>query len=394
MRYLSRQAPAEGYKLPHKADPSFFEKKRDWSKRKDLILGYYLKPYLAKVAMLGRPILIVDGFAGPGKYGDGQPGSPLIICSQIQASIAQARVPTSVLCIEEDNDLYQQLASRLAEFAFATARHNSFLDALPDVEERARTHTVFLYVDPYAIEGLRWEAMDRIFRHLKDSRASVEVLLNFSAGKFARRGLAALTLYPAALRDDADASDDAGTTDPPSIKRLNEVVDGDWWQAILQSNVDFAHKVRAIDQEFCRKLSTRFQEVCSHPVKASWTDQIPKYSLIFGSRSPDALILMNEAMIKSRDLLAESAIPEAGTLFETRPTELVPDRSLLPDLVLENARERVTRREVIVGVVRQAFCTFSESEIRRAVEALLKAGRLKSSTGKTRINDTVVVWRA
>jgi three-Cys-motif partner protein len=378
--------------VPHKADPSFFEKKRDWSKRKDLILAYYLKPYLAKVGKLRRPILIVDGFAGPGRYGDGTTGSPLIICSAVQAALSYARVPISVLCVEEDDDLHQQLAALLSQFPFAATRHTAFLEALPEVERLAQTHTVFLYVDPYAIEGLQWEAMDRIFRHVQDSKSSVEVLLNFSAGNFARRGLAALQLQHASVDDDVDSSDGESTFEEPSILKLNEVAGGDWWQEILRRNDSFAKRTDAIANEFCRLLSTRFREVCSHPVRAKFDDQVPKYSLVFGSRSSDALILMNDAMIKSRNILAESAKPESGTLFETRPTELVPDPSILPNLILQKARERKKRRDLIVEVIRQQFCAFSESEIRQAVHALLKEGKLKSSTGQTRINDSVEIW--
>ena len=43
----------KGRNVGHKADKTFFEKKRHWSKRKDKILGYYLTPYLAKVSKLG-----------------------------------------------------------------------------------------------------------------------------------------------------------------------------------------------------------------------------------------------------------------------------------------------------------------------------------------------------
>lgn len=378
--------------MPHKADPTFFNKKRDWSRRKDLILAYYLKPYLAKVGMLRRPILIVDGFAGPGKYGDGSTGSPHIICSAVEAALVSARVLISVLCIEEDNELYQQLAGLVGQFPFATARHGTFLDALSEVESKAPTHTIFLYIDPYAIEGLQWEAMDRVFRHISDSKSSVEVLLNFSAFNLARRGLAALHLRRANLGDDTDSLESAGTMEEPSIKKLNEVVGGEWWQPILRNEMDFPSQVNAIANEFCQKLSTRFREVCAHAVKAKWTDRVPKYSLVFGSRSADALILMNEAMIKSRDIVAESAKPEEGILFETRPKELVPDLSILPGLILQNSRQRKTRRNLTIEIVRQAFCAFSESEIRRAVHELLKEGKLKSSTGQTRINDSVEIW--
>ena len=62
----------------------FFENKRPWSRYKDLILDYYLKPYLAKVARLGPPIAIVDCFAGAGKFGGEEPGSPLIIGKRLE----------------------------------------------------------------------------------------------------------------------------------------------------------------------------------------------------------------------------------------------------------------------------------------------------------------------
>jgi three-Cys-motif partner protein len=58
----------------------FFKGKRPWSKIKDRILNSYMSPYMAKVNQRGQPILVLDAFAGPGRFDDGQPGSPLIIC--------------------------------------------------------------------------------------------------------------------------------------------------------------------------------------------------------------------------------------------------------------------------------------------------------------------------
>ena len=62
----------------------FFKRKRDWSKYKDLILDYYLGPYLQIVKQIRKPILVVDCFAGPGRFDDGQSGSPLIIAKHLQ----------------------------------------------------------------------------------------------------------------------------------------------------------------------------------------------------------------------------------------------------------------------------------------------------------------------
>jgi three-Cys-motif partner protein len=374
--------------LPHKADRSFFDRKKPWSKRKDLILSNYLKPYLAKVSKLGRPITVVDGFAGAGRYVDGEPGSPVIIGGLIEEANARGGVPIRMVCTEDDDELFDRLKNAIDRFPFAEARHGTFLQQLAAVEQLGADHTLFLYVDPYAIEGLEWDLMDRVFMQVQANR-SVEVLLNFSAVSFVRRALAALSLAtPAGQEEIAD-----GSAELPSIQRLNAAVGGDWWHQIVASHVDFAEKVQAVADGFCDRLRTRFSEVCQHAIRAEARDQVPKYTLVFGSRHVDALILMNDATIKSRDVLAEAEKPTVPTLFETRPTELVPDISRLPSLILDAATQRMPRKQLVVGVIRRNFCTFQESQIKKAIEELIKGGRLTSSTGKHRINDLVEVWR-
>ena len=67
---------------------NFFEKKREWSKIKDKIVAYYLKPYAAKILQNQKPLKIIDCFAGKGKFDDGEKGSPLIIADTIQEIIS------------------------------------------------------------------------------------------------------------------------------------------------------------------------------------------------------------------------------------------------------------------------------------------------------------------
>jgi len=69
----------------------FFRTKRSWSKVKDKIVSDYVDCYLKTVHNLQRPILIVDGFAGPGRFGDDTDSSPLIICNAI-SKLSKGRV--------------------------------------------------------------------------------------------------------------------------------------------------------------------------------------------------------------------------------------------------------------------------------------------------------------
>ena len=62
----------------------FFASKKPWSPYKDMVLAYYLKPYLAKVCTLRKPVVVVDCFAGAGRFADGSEGSPLIIAKALK----------------------------------------------------------------------------------------------------------------------------------------------------------------------------------------------------------------------------------------------------------------------------------------------------------------------
>ena len=66
------------------ASNDFFEKKKDWSLLKDQIIGNYLKPYIAKILSTRKPLVIVDCFAGKGKFSDETFGSPLVIAEHIK----------------------------------------------------------------------------------------------------------------------------------------------------------------------------------------------------------------------------------------------------------------------------------------------------------------------
>ncbi|MHC4556400.1 MAG: three-Cys-motif partner protein TcmP [Planctomycetota bacterium] len=381
--------------MGHKADKSFFDEKRHWSKRKDKILECYLPPYLSKIATQGHPVLIVDAFAGPGKFGDGEPGSPLIICQNVKKALSRGlSVPVSALCIEDDRELFSLLSRLIGKFPFAEARHGKFGDYIQQIQEKAKDHSVFLYVDPFTVEGLDWARMDCVYQHLSISHMSIEILMNFNARSFVRRGLAALKLaIPESNPEIEDTEEiDAPLVTPPSIERLNRVAGGDWWQNILDSSSSFPEKVQNMTNGVCERLRERFREVCQHAVEALPHHGVPKYYLIFGSRHPDALKLMNDEMVKSLRTLADLAKPKDPTLFEMRSTELVPDIEKLPLIILRHASQPTQRGLVILAVIREYFCQFSVKQIRGCIERMLKEGKLKSETGKIRINDKVKIF--
>lgn len=373
--------------MPHKADKSFFKAKRPWSEKKDLVLGYYLKPYLAKVKSLKKPICIIDGFAGRGEFEDNKPGSPLIICLAIaEANRGGFARGTSALFIEKDEELFAFLSSRLQSFGFSSIVNGRFLDQVAMLKETAKSHSVFLYLDPYTVEGLEWQAIDEILRFVEAGR-SIELLLNFNVDSLARRGLAALSRTQPPQDEDLPEPDwEPEAT--PELQNLDRIVGGDWWKDILSGPQAYPELVKCLTREFCQRLRARFAEVCFYEVRERWNHKVPKYVLVF--RHADALELMNEAMGTARSHFAsESAVP--GTLFETRPESVVSDIAKLPGLILAEASQPMSRKDLRLRVIRRHFCMWTVSEINRAITGLIGDGRLNSSTGRSRVNDDVVL---
>lgn len=378
--------------MGHRAGREFFDQKREWSERKDRVLTEYLPPYVQKVAhQLGEPVLIVDGFAGPGKYKDGKVGSPLLIRGILETAMQRPGVRAEAIFVERDPVLYEALEAEVRGCPWIQTRRGLFADQVGEIEKLTATRSVFLYLDPYTVDGLKWEPLDRLFKKVQSGR-SVEILLNFNAESFVRRGLAALRLaIPDASDDDPDLDVPSGE-DAPSIAPLDAMVGGDWWRPILESDRNYFDMIRSVIEGFAQALGTRFAHVCAHNIYAGAYDRKPKYALVFGSRHPVALLLMNDAMVEAREMLAERSDPTTTRLFEDRPEEIVPDRTRLTRLVLKSAAHAQPRKGVIEAVVRAWIGGWRQKEIRMEIEALLRLGRLRSATRKHRINDETTIW--
>lgn len=379
--------------MSHKADRSFFEEKRPWSRRKDQVLGFYLTPYIPKIVQLKRPILIVDGFAGPGAFGDGEPGSPLIILKALREAKCAIPSGSRALFVEANDQSAHELRERVASESYAEVRHSTFEDVVPELMERCPNCSTLLYLDPFTVKGLAWASLQSVFELVRRHR-SVEVLLNFNVLSAVRWACAAIGRTDT-LAEMADSEPGQPLESPSAMSAgLTRALGGDWWQEMTERGISGEELCRSFTQRFCGELQQVFKEVCWHEVRESWSHKIPKYVLVFASRNRDALELMNDAMAGSREIEAEQAVdPAQGSLFETRPKRLVSTESELLEDVLECARIRQTRDDLIRAVMRRHFCMFKKAQIRGVIEQCLKNGSIVSATGKSTVNKDVVVWR-
>jgi len=128
---------------------------------KHLILRKYLQAWLPILTAWNGRVVVLDGFAGPGEYADGQPGSPLIAIDTF-LNHASARVRSKEVVfffIEQDQGRCDHLKRVLATRRLpATARPQVFCGpfsetlsgVLAQIEEHSlRLAPTFAFIDPF-----------------------------------------------------------------------------------------------------------------------------------------------------------------------------------------------------------------------------------------------------
>lgn len=372
-------------------DSTFFDSKRPWSRYKDFLLKSYLEPYIPKVARLNKPIVIVDCFAGMGRFKNGEEGSPLIIADAIQRW-RRDDIPISGEFIEADPENFVSLENSLTEFRdFCTPRHGTFDETLSELERQARRNTVFLYVDPYSVKGLHFERMKKVYDQISQSSSSVEVLMNFNVPIFMRWALAALKRLNEI--PDSGVIEEMGDDLNESVEKkvLSEIAGGDYWISIASNDsLSFADKISGFLAEYTQRMCESFKYVCTFSVKEKYHHQIPKYILIFATRHPDGCLLMNDFMCKARQNFVESHFSK-DRLFDTTPEEEIVESSELRAGIndaFSHLQLPVTRPHVRLQLLLNGFfARVTQSQINAEITLMLKERLLYSATGKTRIND-------
>ncbi len=374
---------------------AFFKEKRPWSKYKDFILDCYLTPYIAKVKNLKRPILIIDCCAGPGNFEDGTEGSPMIIAKHIVESLSNG-IEIKGLFLEKKKKYFKSLENLMQPYnAFIKVQQTDFTSYLAKIAEMAQSHTVFLYVDPYGITELIFDELSKIYEQINKSGASVEVLMNFNSPGFVRCGLVALEMESALIDSElSDEFDDESLSDIQGLtpQQMDEIAGGDYWRVIVAaSNLSFSEKEQKIGELYANQMNKYYPITVDYPIKAKYHHKKPKYRLIYGTRHPDGIFLMNDIMYDARERFLKSEFAD-GKLFDTRPIEEQKDMIVFTKKLYEivSNKEPIARKSVKLIAMKDFFFRYKTGDYSKAIASLLKGFeglKLYSKSGRTRIND-------
>jgi len=369
-------------------DKAFFADKRPWSKIKDRVLGSYMPPYLRKVQKLGQRILLIDCFAGPGKFYDGSPGSPLIMC---QKAVQHAKNKCLCIFVNKKTHVHRILTETIRGFIEKNIAVTINADSKGLLEEIAKiggTSSIFIYLDPFGLKGCSFEHLALLLS--RGSHVSTEVLINLNMPAFHR--LAA-----------SKYASKEGEDDPLVFswhKILDEVFGGNYWRDVVTSHsLSAAEKEVQIIDLYCKKLREILPFVGSMPVRAREGSRV-KYYMTFGSRSSEAIAIMNDIMLSAYMDHMDATTLEDLPLFKpemvdwkSTRTEVCED---LRSLVLaEIGRRRGRSRErVWLEIVSNNFLSFHGSEYTKVTRQLAAEGKIYSPTSRKtrRLNEKCVLY--
>lgn len=133
---------------------------------KHLVLKSYLDGWFPILGRWNGRLLFIDGFAGPGEYAGGEPGSPLIALECVERHKREGRirgVEVVFLFIESDEARADHLQALLEQEQLPPdtdyeVRHGSFDTHMSDLfdyidEQNAELAPAFVMIDPFGVKG-------------------------------------------------------------------------------------------------------------------------------------------------------------------------------------------------------------------------------------------------
>jgi three-Cys-motif partner protein len=352
---------------PESATAGFFASKRAAAILKHAVLTKYVVPFASKTgsASPGHRVVIVDGYAGAGRYEDGQPGSPKLLADAATSPVLANR---KVECyfVEQKKSTFDQLVQVLTEqddrLTFE-ALHGSIEDHLDDLLDRAAGVPLFLFLDPFGL-GLSFEVIRSVFERRPTVRPATEILLRFDAGAIWRiRGV---------LHSDKDYPGREA-----QLARLDDAAGGSWWRDEDDPGLDTAQYLDWFMTEF-------LSQVCEAAACFGWFTDVcqkegvtPSYFLVFLTRHNDGMEVFGEALSSGLAAWRRAGFDLAlgdqhGVMFEVDADDEFKAQESALDVRWHDRIERNLR-----GLVASEETFIVRDEIEHVFEGILGQARAK-----------------
>lgn len=258
------------------ASSEFFGQRSPQAVLKHGVLTRYAHYFAGRAgrATQGR-VAFIDGYAGEGRYDDGNPGSPLLLASQASRAEMLGR-NIKLAFVEQDDTRRARLSQSLAEHNVVPDRllGGGLEDVIDDLLDRYDRHAVLLFVDPFGLAVGR-STLERILRR-SSRKQPIDVLYHFSLSAVARMGRAGVV---------------GGPTAEHNSTQLDYALGPVGWRADFQ-NADGPQKPTAAAIEVAKRFGGSIRQATGRqstaiPVRQR-PDQVPKYLLMLLSADETA----------------------------------------------------------------------------------------------------------
>ena len=322
---------------------------------KHAILRRYLQAWFPKLTSFHGRVVFIDGFAGPGRYEGGEPGSPLVALEVVQHHTHDMSNKELIfLFVEEDEQRYAHLAQEidsLATPAFLKIQHvlGSFDDVMSQVLTSLGEKTMapaVIMIDPFGVKGMPLHIIEELAKFPK-----TEMLISF--------------MYESMNR----------FMSTPEFEPHLDLLFGtrDWRQAMSIQDPNQKHRFMVnLYTDQLKKAGMEYQ--CTFGMKDKGNRL--EYDLVFATHSIDGLKAIKEAMWRvdpsGSFSFSDATVSGQLTLFANEP-----DYDQLTKLILGKFNgTTVTVEEVESYVVVET--AFRETHYKKQVLARLeKTGGLK-----------------
>jgi three-Cys-motif partner protein len=256
------------------------------------ILRRYPDVFASAAGQRSQRVVLLDGYAGRGRYEDGKPGSPMLLLETASRTGSFRNV--ECVFVEQKQANFDVLSGVVATYGtglVCKAFHGDLSTYLASILSDATDAALFAFLDPFGTALDYNELTGQIL--LRPERPPTEVLLHVSVN--ALRRIAGLLRSRHEILTDADRK---------TIARVDRFLGGDWWHAIALGANDEEGVATAIAEQligmYCQRVgkATGFGwyqfPVTDRPDLAS------EYFLVLFTRHNYGLWRFNDSLSKAK----------------------------------------------------------------------------------------------
>lgn len=286
---------------------NFFETPQGAAIMKHTVLKSYIRLFVNKLGSTHSTVHYLDGYAGPGVYGDGSHGSPKLAVD-VAALVEEIR---DLRCtfVEKDPHHAQALKQLLAtELPQATVIEGDLRDHVADIAEECDKSPLLAFIDPFGL-GLTYTQLEQLANR---TNTKTDIIMNVSVSAIRRVGG---HLF--------------GTGEDPTYRkaretmlgRFDDTMGGDWWREVLTEcrrtgDDKAAHQIAHEYAKRCRGIRGGYFMA---PVKDRWDGPVAYYLLLLAGHR-DAFWNFNEFMSMGHEALRSAQAMGQGHLLSDQDT--------------------------------------------------------------------------